>query len=191
MSIIGCSALHLVDPPSAAVFELAERAVEYVRRALGVTLDYTPETLPLLDHWLGQVPRDQPETIVLSAAVAGAYFGEIARRALGGGWDDTDGEPSTWRMTLGGGVSICPAGLATLAVLQAEDESVDGGFDVPPAALPAVEAALDAVGEVPVDEFFSLTGRLEALMLVVDTAVAAQTSGGGSSPASDDDEPGN
>jgi hypothetical protein len=157
------------------VFELAERAVEYVRRAVGVAPDYSMDTLPVVDHWLGQVPRDQIETVQLTAAVAGAYFGEVVRRVVGGEWVGVDeGEPSTWRMTLPGGVSVSPVGLATLAVLQAESEGVDGEYDVPPGARDAVQQALEARGEVAEDEYYSLAGRLEVIMLVVDTAVAAQ-----------------
>jgi len=43
-------------PPPGAVHELAERAVDFVRRSLGLVLDYTPETLPLLDHYLRMAP---------------------------------------------------------------------------------------------------------------------------------------
>jgi hypothetical protein len=166
-------AVQLTVPPPGAVHELAEKAVDFVQRALGLTLDYTLETLPLLDHYLRQVPRDQPDTVRLVGATAGAYVGEVARRALGGEWDDVDGVPSEWRMTLAGGVRISPAGLATLAVLQADTEGVDGEIDVPARAREAVEDALTARGSVAEDEYYSLSGRLEVLMLVCDVVAAS------------------
>src|SRR5688572_32159669 len=52
----------------ARVREYADQAVEYVRRALGVALEYDSDTLPLLDHYLRNVPESQPATIQLVIA---------------------------------------------------------------------------------------------------------------------------
>src|SRR5262245_8258710 len=96
-------------PPPGAIHELAERAVDFVRHAIfpegasrkgGLVLDYRPETLPILDHYLAGVPRDQPETVKLVAAASGAYFGEVCRRALGGGWRAREAPPETWTLEL-------------------------------------------------------------------------------------------
>ncbi len=146
--------------------------MDFVRRALSLPLDYTPETLPLLDHYLRQVPQDQPDTVRLIASTAGAYFGEVCRRTLGGTWEDReDQQPIDWKLRLSGDVTFCPGGMAALAVLQADSEGVDGDTDVPAEARERVEHALEARGQVAEDEFYSLSGRLEALMLVVDTVV--------------------
>jgi hypothetical protein len=167
-------------PPPGEVHELAERAVEYVKRALGMLLDYAPETLPLLDHYLDQVPRDQPDTVALVAAAAGAYFGEVARRTLGGDWEGAGlgrgDPPSAWKVRLSGGVSFSPVGFAAETILEAPVEGYDGGFDVPPADRQALEEAL-ADKEVPEDEYYSLSGRLEALEYVVEVCVARQAEG--------------
>jgi hypothetical protein len=166
--------LHSTTPPPGSVHELAERTVDFVRRALTLTLDYTPETLPLLDHYLRSVPRDQPETVRLVATTAGAYFGEVVRRTLGGEWDDReDQSPLDWRVQLTGGVSFCPGGVAALAILQAESEDIDGEFDVPEASRDLVEDALAARGRVAEDEYYSLSGRLEVLMFVCDLVVGS------------------
>jgi hypothetical protein len=75
--------LHPVDrglesaPP--AVAELAEACVRFVRAAVGVSLDFRPETLPLLDHYLA-TRRDEllaarssnPEAMNLVARTAAA-----------------------------------------------------------------------------------------------------------------------
>lgn len=63
------------------VQEYAERAVDYVRRAVGLTLEYDSDTLPLLDHYLRTVPGDQPSTIELVTLTSGAYFGEVVPEA--------------------------------------------------------------------------------------------------------------
>ena len=51
------------EPVPARVREYAEQAVEYVRRALGVALEYDSNTLPLLDHYLRTVPGEQTATL--------------------------------------------------------------------------------------------------------------------------------
>ncbi len=157
-------------PPPGAIHDLAERAVEFVRNAIGIVLDYTPETLPLLDHYLGGVPRDQPETVALIAAAAGGYFGEVVRRALGGVWEQTDRDATEWALALGGGLRIAPNALATEAILQADGGGAD--YDVPAADVEAVEDALEARGPVPADEYYALSGRLEVLRLIADTLAA-------------------
>jgi len=174
VGIIVSARLHSTTPPPGSVHELAERTVDFVRRALTLTLDYTPETLPLLDHYLANVPRDQPDTVKLVATTAGAYFGEVVRRTMGGEWEDReDAPPLDWKVRLPGGVSFCPGGMAALAVLQAESEGVDGEIDVPEGARALVEDALAARGRVAEDEYYSLSGRLEVLMFIVDLVIGS------------------
>jgi hypothetical protein len=162
-------------PPPGVVHELAEQAVAWVRLASTIVLDYTSDTLPLLDHWLSHVPLDQPDTIRLTAAAAGAYFGEVARGTLGGSWRIRDErDPSTWQLVLAGGIEIAPMGVAAEAILKGPLDDLDGSFDVPAADRGAVEEAL-ADREVPEDEFYSLSGRLEAYALIADVLAARQS----------------
>jgi hypothetical protein len=159
-------------PPPGAVHELAERTVEFVRKAVGIVLDYSPETLPLLDHYLTAVPDEQMETVDLISATAGAYFGEVMRRVLGGEWLDTDGAPSDWELVLVSGLRLTPVAFAREAIL-----TVDTGeavYDVPEQDREAVEDALTAKGEVPEDEYYSLSGRLETLQLIEDVLAAGR-----------------
>ena len=148
--------------------------MEYVKRALGMEVDYSRETLPVLDHYLGQVPRDQPETVALVASAAGAYFGEVARRTLGGEWEGAGlgrgDPPASWRVRLSGGVTFSPVGFAAESIFQADVEGYDGAFEVPPADRQAVEDAL-AEKAVPEDEYYSLSGRLEVLEDVVELVI--------------------
>jgi hypothetical protein len=161
-------------PPPGLIHELAERVVDFVRHAIigkrgGMILDYRAETLPLLDHYLEGVPRDQPATVALIAAAAGAYFGEVARRTLGGAWQQSDDPPETWPLVLAGGVRIVPNELATAAIVK--QEVGETAYDVPGSDRESVEAALEGK-EVTETEYFSLAGRLEVLELVADVLTA-------------------
>lgn len=169
------------DVPPGAVQEYAERAVAYVRRALGMTLEYNSETLPVLDHYLRSVPPDQAATSAateLLAVTAGAYFGEVVRRLLGGRWELAD-EPKRWRLVLPAGISFAPAGLAAAAIAQAELEDLDTAIDAPPRMKQYVEQALERMGDVSEDAYFSLSGRLDTIehLHEVLVTVAAQLLG--------------
>ena len=62
------------EPPPAEVGDLAESCVRFVHDALGMTLDYTPDTLPILDHYLRDRARGTSEEVLdLLAPAAGAY----------------------------------------------------------------------------------------------------------------------
>lgn len=188
-----------MDGVPARVSEYAEQAVAYVRRAIGVALEYDSDTLPLLDHYLRTVqgPDDvQPQTLTLVIATAGAYFGEVVRRRLGGRWELPVGdkgvshgngqdlevapfEGADWRMILPTGLSFSPAGFVAAAIAQADLDDLDSEIDAPPRMRPYVQQALARMGELPVDEYYSLCGRLDTLehLHEVLVAVAAQMMG--------------
>ena len=123
------------------VLEFASQAVEYVRRSLGVTLEYDSETLPILDHYLHHVTsaaveakngngsgnghgHERVTTTELVAATAGAYFGEVVRRRLGGSWHLPSEDPSTWRMVLPSGLWFWPVAMAMAAILGPDGDAL-------------------------------------------------------------------
>ena len=62
-------------PPPEAVAELAAACVRFVATKYKVPLDFEPETLSLLDHYLEEgrkAAREKPETAALVAHAAGA-----------------------------------------------------------------------------------------------------------------------
>jgi hypothetical protein len=174
------------DPVPTRVREYADQAVAYVRRALGVTLEFDSDTLPLLDHYLRSVPGDQAATLQLVVSTSGAYFGEVVRRRLGGRWD-VSGEEADWRLVLPTGLNFSPFGFVASAIAQADLEDLDSEIDAPPRMRPYVQQTLARMGEVSVEDYYSLCGRLDTLEHVheVLVAVAAQMMGN----VDDDDAP--
>ena len=166
------------------VREYADQVVAYVRRALGVTLEYDSDTLPLLDHYLRTVPDDQTATLELVVATGGAYFGEVVRRRLGGRWD-TQGED--WRVVLPTGLNFSPAGFVASAIAQADLEELDTSLDAPPRMRPYVQQTLQRMGEVSIDDYYSLCGRLDTLEHVHEVLVAVAAKMMGDEDAGDDE----
>lgn len=140
----------------------AAEAVAYVQRALGVELSYDSETLPVLDHYLRSIPAE-PAIVILTSTTSGAYFGEVIRRSLGGRWDLSSGNPETWRVVLPTGLSFAPAGVVAEAISQSDDSELDSAFDAPAKLRPHLEDTLARMGEVTVEEYYSLCGRFDTL----------------------------
>lgn len=166
----------------ARVREYADQVVEYVRRALGLTLEYDSDTLPLLDHYLRtlqEIGADQTATVQLVVTTAGAYFGEVVRRRLGGRWETGEDDDVQWRVVLPTGLHFAPAGFVAAAIAQADLDDLDTELDAPPRMRPYVQRALERMGEVSLEDYYSLCGRLDTLEHVheVLVAVAAQMLG--------------
>jgi hypothetical protein len=179
-----------MDDVPARVREYADQAVEYVRRALGVTLEYDSDTLPLLDHYLRSVPEDQAATLQLVILTSGAYFGEVVRRRLGGRWETT-GKEAQWRVVLPTGLNFSPLGFVASAILRAESEDIDSSIEAPPRMRPYLQQALQRIGDVSEEDYYSLCGRLDTLehLHEVLVAVAAQMMGNAADEDGAPDEP--
>lgn len=171
-------------PVPPRVREYAEQAVAYVRNALGVTLEYDSDTLPVMDHYLrtvdmvGATTPEQAATLQLVISTAGAYFGEVVRRRMGGRWELST-EDIEWRMVLPTGLNFAPMGFVAAAIAQADLDDLDTEIDAPPRMKPYVQRALERMGEVSFEDYYSLCGRLDTLehLHEVLVAVAAQMMG--------------
>lgn len=173
----------VLEPPPTHVGELAVACIGYVQRTLGVELDFTPETLPLLDHWLRsaaeelrRLPTDKAEDPYLDAvaAPAGAYLGEVVRRLVPARWFAPPGEYRLWRIELANVfLSFNPVGVAMEAIAGQEVEGFGAFFRLHPAEKAIAERALANLPEVDVEEYFSPSSRVETLQIVADAIAGA------------------
>lgn len=161
------------DPSPEPIGELVRACLDYVKRSLGTELDFTPETLPLLDHYLGEVRdelADKPEIAELTAHAAGAYFGEVLRRQMRGFWRAPSASLHDYQVCSSVAfVAINPFGVAYDALFASTEHggprsnlrlaAEDHGY---------IAARLATVPEVPEDQFFLLTTRLEAIEITVE-----------------------
>lgn len=161
------------------VREAALACVQYVQRALGVALDFTPETLPLLDHYLAGARSAGDEIRALVAPAAGAYFGQVVRRVHPARWAQVDDDPLRWRLEFETCFLHFRPGILALEAIMHRDEVIDGGgFQVNPAELDAVRQALAVLGEVAVEDYYRLSTRFEVLEAVIDRLMGAAVSRG-------------
>lgn len=156
-------------PP--VVEDLALGAFRLVKQALGFELDFTAETLPILDHYLASLrdgdgtPDEKLVTVV--GPCAGAYFGEVVRRNFGDlVWvlPEEAHEYRAWRIE---GtrlpLSFNPIGAALEAVFDEALAEWNAHVELPAAERARVNAHLEAAAPVREADFYRLTVRHEML----------------------------
>jgi hypothetical protein len=161
------------DPVPEPIAELVRACLDYVKRALGTELDFTPETLPLLDHYLSEVRgalKDKPELAELTAHAAGAYFGEVLRRQMRGFWRSPSASLHDYQVCSSVAfVSINPFGVAYDALYaSSEHGGPRSNLKLAPEDHGYIAARLATVPEVPDDQFYLLTTRIEAIEITVE-----------------------
>lgn len=85
------------EETAAEMHRQAEGCVQGVHRFWGETLDFSPESLQVVDRLIatGFNAQEDNETIQTAVQAFGAYVGEVVRRHLGGVWHDEEmkGQP--------------------------------------------------------------------------------------------------
>jgi hypothetical protein len=165
-----------LEPPPPQVAELANACIAYVERATGMKLDYTVETLPILDHYLretrvGVVSKE--ELVDVTAAPVGAYLGEVIRRRVPLAWFAPPGEYRRWRVELERAfLSVNPIGIAVEAIILQPADGWGAHFRMRPDDERRAEAALAILPEVSEDDYYAPSSRVEVLEIIVDAVLA-------------------
>jgi hypothetical protein len=171
------------QPPPEPIPEYVTACLEYVRRALKFDLDFTPETLPLLDHYATlsrETVREKPELAPLITRAAGAYFGEVVRARLAGFWRVPTINVHDW--------AICsstvfmwfnPIGIAYDALYSGtEHDGPRSMLRVAPEDHDFLAQRLAALPPLPEDEYFSFSTRFEVIEVAVEALHAKMIDGG-------------
>ncbi len=161
--------------------------------------------LAYVDHYLGMLHEEDREPIVsLVAANAGAWFGELIRREIGATWIGDGKDPRKLRLLLEPNfVHLSPVDFAYAAILVGEPEvdprlptgsALDTAYHLRKAErgeANEIEAETEAdslsdhawvmqrlaeVPPLPENEFYSLTGRYETLLLILELLAARHSS---------------
>jgi hypothetical protein len=180
-------------PPPESIATLAASCIDYVRHAVGVEPDLSPETLPIVDHYVAEARAsiaERVEILPLLARTVGAYFGEVVRRRIPAFWMQDGPEDDDWALC-GSSVflSLKPIGVAWDALCQSGDH-------VGPASelrcrnedRDAVHARLASLPPVPPDEYYLLSTRLEVLEIAAEEIRARQLARGGEADAYDEQD---
>jgi hypothetical protein len=148
------------------VDDLVQAARRFVKNALGVELDGTPDTLPLLDHWLDDAHGGDADVLALVAPAAGAYFGEVVRATLAGArWHAPGNDHAHWRIEFDPCfLSFNPIGAALEAVHAKDEPGWSAHFRMSQADAAAIAEILERTAPpVDDDDYYRLTTRYEVL----------------------------
>jgi hypothetical protein len=165
------------------VLELAASAFRMVKQSMQLDLDFTPETLPLLDHHLRTAQaeaRKSDDLRQLVATSAGGYFGEVVRRYLPGArWHVETNDFAAWRIELGHVfLHFNPIAMAQEALESGDVTGWSGHLEVLPQDRSLLEQALSHMGEIDEGDYYTLAVRLEVIEQVVAALEAAQVARG-------------
>lgn len=160
-----------LDPAPPEVADLASSCVRFVKDALGLELDYEPETLPILDHYLRErAAGSKPEVAQLIVPAAGAYFGEVVRRCLAGArWHAPGNDYPDYRLEFDPFfLAFNPIGVAQEVL--AGDDVADWGshFQVLDDTRAAVTESLASAADVTPEDYYTFSMRLEVVQQIAD-----------------------
>jgi hypothetical protein len=159
-----------LSPPPSQVADFAAACVRFVAARYGMTLDYAPDTLSFVDQWLRDARAEierRPEATELVQSAAGAYLGEVIRRAFGGEWV-VEGPVSAWRLCLSSVFcAFNPIGMAREALSLEPAEGWHAHFDLDPGEREGIEQRLEALPQVSADEYYAPTTRFDVVEILI------------------------
>jgi hypothetical protein len=170
-----------IDEAPRAVAELAAACVRFVATRYGVALDFTPETLSLVDQYVKEARSEvavRPDALELVQGAVGAYLGEVIRRAFGGSWF-AQGDPSGWRVYLSRVfLSFNPIGMAREALLVEAQEGWHAHVEPDEGEREMLEKRLAALPPVEDDEYYAPTTRFDVVSIAYDALRASMQAHG-------------
>lgn len=164
------------EAPPRPVLDLAAACVRQVLAAHRVELDFTPDTLPILDHYVREARASlgaRPEALPLLAHAAGVYLGEVVRRCHASWWRLDGNDPGAWRIEFRDAyMAFYPVQVVHTALTRDQEDPAFSGLEMPRADLEALAARLAALPPVDEEEFFAPSTRAEILDIAIDALVA-------------------
>lgn len=157
--------------------ELATACTRYVKQALSLELDYSPDTLPILDYYLDDCRKLLSENksgpkiediLTLVIPAAGAYFGEVIHQAYPQTTWHAPGENyADYRLSFDQcSLAFNPFGFTLEAVHHSPQPGWGAHFQLHENDTEMVKQALETAGSVRPDDFFRLTIRFEVLQQI-------------------------
>lgn len=155
------------------ITELAVSCVQFVKAALGLELDFSHETLPILDHYARGAHAEittRPEATPLVAQAMGAYFGQVLAAELSGLWRVVDADPNGWLLCLQPVfLAINPIGVGYDVLHQSSDHlGPSSELRLARTDREMVEARLAALPETNEEDYFSFSTRFDAIQIATE-----------------------
>jgi hypothetical protein len=171
-----------VDAAPQQVADLAAACVRFIGARYGATLDFSQETLSFVDQWVRDARPElgrRAELMDLVGSAAGAYLGEVIRRAFGGTWIVTEGQFFQWKLCLS--TVYCtfnPIGMVREALILETADGWNAHFELDPSERDSVERRLAALPIVDDEEYYAPSTRFDVVAILVDALRGAMDARG-------------
>jgi hypothetical protein len=157
--------------------------VRFVHAAVGVELDFTSDTLPLLDHYAAVAREDlrqRPEARPLLAQSMGAYFGQVIAAELTGFWRAVEPNPDLWLLCIQPVfLAINPVGIAHEMIAGSDQhEGPSAELRVAREDRELVAQRLASLPELSDTDYYTFSTRFDAIQIVI-AALTEQMHEGG------------
>lgn len=166
---------HLPDE----IFQLAERCRAHVQKRFSLELDFTGDTLSVLDFFVEELVKDENRGVAplpghssrmnmihLFAPTMGAYLGALLCRHFGGRFRHTEQEISKWRFEFDTFfVRFNPVAIAASVIAKQEVDGLPVLLISTPSLSQRLQERFDAAPEIPEDEFFSFCNFFESIQI--------------------------
>lgn len=177
--------LEQMGPTPELIDSLKKAAKLYIQRSLMTEINVDEDSLAFLDQYIRNIRQHElpkPEILLLVASALGVHFGEVVLQKMEGKWYgplyeniiDSNLLPdfSSWRIELSSPpLTFAPIAMAMSALLQEDPEDWDTSISTTKELHEHVENVLSRLAPVNEEYYYSLTGRYETILYVVDILV--------------------
>jgi hypothetical protein len=141
-----------------------------------VQLDFTPDTLGILDHYVREARAElliRPEGQALIETAVGAYFGELVRGVFASSWR-AEGEYPEWRLSMSEVyLAFNPIGMAREALTLSDAPGWHAHLEMHAAEQGNVARRLASLPEVDDEEYYAPSTRFDVIELAVEALRAS------------------
>ncbi len=147
------------------IVDLCEACIRAVRHTTQIELDFSAETLPVLDHYARHSGVPQAEILELLGPLCGAYFGEVVRRTIGDArWSAPSDDLAAWRLQfLGSELQFNPVGMALEVITEEPADGWGAHLQAPKHHQKALADAIHVFGRVSEQDYYRFTVRHEVI----------------------------
>ncbi|MBN2715788.1 MAG: hypothetical protein JXX14_08030 [Deltaproteobacteria bacterium] len=159
--------------------QLTERCRAHVLKRFSLELDFTSETLSVLDFFVEDLVKDENKgtrpapghlsrmnMVHLFAPTFGAYFGAMLSHLYGGEFRHTDKDITLWRFEFSDFfLRLNPVAVAASVIARQEVDGLSSVLRASAKQMPRLQERFDAAPEVPESDFFTFCTCLESIQI--------------------------
>ena len=159
--------------------QLTERCRAHVQKRFSLELDFSSETLSVLDFFVEELVKDENQgnspkpghtsrlnMIHLFAPTMGAYFGTFLAHQFGGRFRYTDQDITKWRFEFDSiFLRFNPVAVAAAVIARQEVAGLNPMLIASTKQMPRLQERFAAAPQVPEDDYFSFCTWFESIQI--------------------------